>query len=126
MKALAASRDLVAQCGLYCGACRRHLRGKCPGCRENARAGWCKVRSCSLERGYSSCAECAEFPDVRDCPKFHNAVSRVIGFALRSDRPACIAQIKALGLEGHARRMAGLGRHSLRPGRRRGGARPAG
>jgi hypothetical protein len=33
---------------------------------------------------------------------------------LRSERSACIAQIKSMGIEGHAQRMASLGRQSLK------------
>ena len=47
---IAVNADLVASCGLYCGACRAHLAGKCAGCRENAKATWCKIRSCCAEK----------------------------------------------------------------------------
>ena len=32
----------VAACGLYCGACRKFVKGQCPGCWENKKADWCK------------------------------------------------------------------------------------
>jgi hypothetical protein len=38
-----------------------------------------------------------------------------MGFVLRSDRRACVYQIKKLNLEGHAEAMATLGRPSIRP-----------
>ena len=97
---------LVAACGLFCGACRTHLAGKCPGCRDNEKAGWCKVRSCCREHGYASCADCVAFEDVRDCPKFDNVVARIIGFVLRSDRAACVDRIRELGRDGYAVEMA--------------------
>jgi len=28
----------IAACGLHCGACRKFLSGKCPGCRNNEKA----------------------------------------------------------------------------------------
>ena len=118
MKTIVADPKFVAYCGLYCGACRGHLRGACPGCQGNAKASWCKVRTCNMERRHASCAECADFPDVKECRKFDNVFSRVIGFVLRSDRAACIAQIRDAGLQRHAERMAALGRQSLRPGSR--------
>ena len=30
--------ELVAGCGLYCGKCGAFRKGRCKGCRENARA----------------------------------------------------------------------------------------
>ena len=114
MKSITADPELVAYCGLFCGACGRYLRETCAGCHENSKASWCKVRSCNIERHYASCAECVEYPNAVDCTKFNNVFSKVIGFVLRSDRPACIAQIKAVGVKGHAEKMARLGRQSLK------------
>ena len=57
MKEIVSSPDLVAYCGLYCGACKRYRMEKCPGCRENEKAAWCKVRACCRGNHYSSCAE---------------------------------------------------------------------
>lgn len=115
MKSITADSGLVAYCGLYCGACGKYLRGRCEGCHHNTKAAWCKVRSCSIERHYSSCADCVEYSDVKECRKFNNAISKVIGFVLRSDRAACVTQIRNLGLQGHAEKMASLGRPSIRP-----------
>jgi len=106
MKDIISNTDLVAYCGLYCGACGSYLKDRCPGCHQNEKATWCKVRTCCKEHQYSSCAECKDFTDPRACRKFNNAISKVIGFVLRSDRPACIMQIKALGIQGHANAMA--------------------
>jgi hypothetical protein len=106
--------ELVACCGLYCGACRARLAGKCAGCRENAKATWCKVRSCCAQKHLGSCAECAEFPDPRACAKFNNVVSRLFGLLFNSDRAACIAQIRRLGLEGHAQSMAEMRAQTIR------------
>lgn len=116
MKPIVADANLVAFCGLYCGACWRLRKGRCPGCRDNVKAAWCKVRSCCIEQGYASCADCTAHPDPRGCKIFHNPIARVIGFVLRSDRPACIRQIKAEGTQGHATIMAASGRQSLRRG----------
>ena len=102
MPEITMNADLVAYCGLYCGACKSYLNEKCPGCHENTKATWCSVRSCNMEKSIHSCAECTEFPDPRDCKKFNNVFSKLFGLILHSDRAACIAQIKELGLEGHA------------------------
>jgi hypothetical protein len=113
MKEIATDARLVGACGLYCGACGAYRRGRCPGCRENAKAAWCKVRTCCREKGYASCADCAGFPDATACGKFNNVMSRVFGFLFRSDRAACIRQIRQMGLQGHAETMARAGRHSM-------------
>ena len=114
MKEIAVDQNLVGYCGLYCGACRAYLRERCPGCHDNAKAGWCKVRTCCMERQYASCADCTDYADARDCAKFSNFVARVFGFIFRSDRAACIQQIRELGLQAHAEKMAASGRQSIR------------
>jgi hypothetical protein len=105
---------LVARCGLYCGACKSYLKGKCAGCHENARATWCGVRSCCAQKQIATCAECADYPDPRACKKYNNFMSKLFAVVYRSDRAACITQIKELGLEGHARVMAESGRQTIR------------
>lgn len=106
MRELVASPELVAHCGLYCGACKSYLSERCPGCQKNTKATWCRVRSCCQERGLSSCASCTDYPDPRHCGKFNNFVSRIFALLFRSDRAACVAQIRRLGLDGHAQAMA--------------------
>lgn len=113
MREIAADKNLVAFCGLYCGACKRYLNEKCPGCSRNEKAAWCAIRKCNLERSRTSCAECAEFTDVNACRKFNNPVSRVFGFIFRSNRKACVERIRSAGREQFAVEMAGLKRHSL-------------
>lgn len=105
--------SLVAYCGLYCAACGAYLKGRCPGCHDNVKAGWCKIRSCCIEARRSSCADCPDFADPNDCAKFNNFISKIFGLVFRSDRRACIMQIKEKGLRGHAEAMAALGRQSL-------------
>jgi hypothetical protein len=102
----AGSPELVASCGLYCGACRFYIKGKCKGCAANERATWCKLRSCCIEKGIRTCAECTEFPNPNDCKKFNNFMAKLFGLVFRSDRAACIARIRDLGLEDYASEMA--------------------
>jgi len=109
----------VAYCGLYCGACRSFLKGKCPGCHQNAKATWCQVRSCCTALNIPSCASCPEFTDPMACRKFNNFMSRLFGFIFSSDRAACIRQIKELGIDGHAEKMAGLRAQTIKRGRAR-------
>lgn len=114
MELIPADSKLVAACGLYCGSCRSFRKGKCPGCKQNSKATWCTVRTCNQSKGYASCAECTEFTDPKQCKKFNNPISKVIGFVLRSDRAACIAQIRRIGLEEHAKNMAETSRTTIR------------
>ena len=100
-----ADPKLVAACGLYCGACRSYLRGKCPGCLENIKATWCKLRTCCLEHHYQSCSDCT-LTAPADCKKFNNFISKIFGLLFNSDRSACIARIKETGYEAYAAEMA--------------------
>ncbi len=113
MREVVADKKLVAYCGLYCGACGSYLKGRCPGCHENAKATWCKVRACCQENQYSSCASCSEFADPNNCKLFNNVISRMFGLVFNSNRQACILQIRKSGLDGHAAYMAERKIHSL-------------
>ncbi len=114
MKEIVADAALVAHCGLYCGACGAYRKDRCPGCHGNDGATWCKVRSCCIEHGIATCADCGEFQDPKDCGKFNNFVARIFGFVFRSDRAACIEQIRELGVQGHADEMAKQRRPSIK------------
>jgi hypothetical protein len=114
MKEIVADPKLVAACGLYCGACGAYRRGRCPGCKENHKAGWCKVRSCCQTNRYASCAECSEHEDPRDCRWYDNWIAKLFGFIFRSNRAACIDQIRLTGLDAHAADMAKNKRQSFK------------
>ena len=114
MKPIVSDAGLVAYCGLYCGACRSHLKGRCPGCHGNAKASWCKVRRCCMDKGLATCAACEDFADPTECGKFNNIVARLFGWVFRSDRAACIRQIRDLGVQGHADDMAKRRHQSIR------------
>lgn len=106
--------ELVAYCGLYCGACGSYRGGRCPGCRKNEKATWCTVRTCGQENRHTTCADCREFQDPNQCKKFNNLISRIFGWVFHSDRAACIVQIHALGVCGHADEMARTQRPTIR------------
>jgi hypothetical protein len=106
MKPIVADANLVAHCGLYCGACPAYLKGRCPGCHDNVKASWCKVRTCCSTNEYASCADCRQHDDPMRCKMFNNIIAKLFGFIFRSDRAACIRQIKSLGLQGHSEKMA--------------------
>ena len=106
MRDVVADTKLIAACGLYCGACKAYLKGRCPGCRDNEKASWCKIRACCLADDLASCADCEAHPDPTDCSKFDSLLGRVIGFVLNSNRAACVARIREVGPEAFAAEMA--------------------
>ena len=105
---------LIANCGLYCGACGAYKKKKCPGCAGNVKAAWCAVRACCIEKKYRSCADCADFPDKASCRKLNNNISRLIGLFTRSDRPGCIGKISELGYDKYAAFMSENDLHSVK------------
>ncbi len=113
MKPVEIDGSLTAKCGLYCGACPFYLKGKCLGCEKNVKAEkWCKVRTCNLENGTANCAHC-KIDTVETCKAYNNPMARFFSFIFRSNRPACIARIRAVGEDGFAKEMAALGRPTL-------------
>lgn len=114
MKEIIADKNLVAYCGLYCGACRRYLQEKCPGCEKNEKAAWCKLRTCCRENGFGSCADCRTYTDPMKCKKFNNFFSKIFAILFKSDRRACIARIKEEGIEKFSSEMAEKKTHSIR------------
>jgi hypothetical protein len=114
MKAIIADSKLIAYCGLYCGACKSYLKGRCWGCAKNEKATWCKIRTCCAQNNYASCASCVKFGDVAECKKFNNFISKVFAFLFGSNRKGCIGAIKEKGLEGYAKDMAGKKLQSLK------------
>ena len=114
MREIVANPDLIASCGLYCGACKAYLKEKCPGCAGATTRSWCPVRACCGEHGYKSCADCAEFADPMQCRKFNSFMSKLFSLVFRSDRAACIAAIKSMGAAPYAADMAGKRLQSIR------------
>lgn len=113
LKPITVDKSLIAFCGLYCGACRSFLSGKCPGCAENNKATWCRIRTCCNENNYSSCADCTKI-ELTDCRKYNTVISRIIGLILNSDRAACISRIKETGYESFAIEMADNKRQTIK------------
>jgi len=105
MRTLVSDVDQIAACGLYCGACKRYLAEKCPGCKNHTKASWCKVRSCCKERGIRSCADCKTYPDLLQCRTLNNLPAKVISVVMNSDRFACLQKIREEGDEAFAKHM---------------------
>jgi len=112
-KELTADEGLIAFCGLYCGACRSFLNGKCPGCKDNIKATWCKIRLCCMENNMQSCADCKSV-ELMECKKYNNFISRVFGYVFNSDRKACIDRIKEIGYEGFSVEMTQLKQQTIK------------
>jgi hypothetical protein len=113
MKDITCNADTIAFCGLYCGACKKFLSDKCPGCQGNDKASWCKIRACCMEHDYRSCADCTEFADVSECKKFDNFMARIFGLLFNSNRVACIHVIKDQGYDAFAEQMTESKRQSM-------------
>lgn len=103
MKQITANSENIAACGLYCGACRKFLADKCPGCKLNKKATWCKIRQCAKDNGFRTCAQCSK--EVTECKIYSNFIGKAFAFLFNSDRPACIHHIKANGEQSFAEEM---------------------
>lgn len=114
-KTLASTKDanLVALCGLYCGTCIKFKKGKCPGCNDNIKATWCKVRACNIENGFKNCSQCTIMSTV-DCKKLNNPIAKVFELVFRTDRLSSLNYIKEFGEEAYAEKMCSLGQMSIK------------
>lgn len=112
MKNIKADKAMIAVCGLYCGACRKYLMDKCPGCHLNEKAAWCKIRSCGIGNGFHTCADCQK--NVEDCRTYSNLIGKVFAFIFRSDRPACIRYIREHGEDAYADEMTRRGCQTIK------------
>lgn len=91
---------IVANCGLVCTECGAYAKGRCEGCfSDKPMFRGCPVRACTRERDHSTCAECEEFEDLRECRKLNSFVSRIFGFLFRSNRIGNLERIREAGLD---------------------------
>ena len=58
-----------------------------------------------MENNLKSCAECTSI-ELKDCKKYNNFISKVIGVLLNSNRSACIGRIREVGYDNFAAEMA--------------------
>ncbi len=114
-KEIVADVNLIAMCGLYCGSCRSYLGGKCPGCKENEKATWCKIRKCCHEKGIATCADCVDI-EVRECKNYTNLISKTFSLLFNSDREKCIKRIRAVGYVEYASEMSANRMQTLKRG----------
>lgn len=111
------SNELIAYCGLYCGACsfkvafeendREHLIRMpakynkfkntslefCPGCRLENQCGDCAIRDCAIEKNREYCSLCDDFP----CQKLTDFQSD--GIPHHAESIENLTMLKQLGAE---------------------------
>jgi hypothetical protein len=99
---MSANEQLIAYCGLYCGACPSFTSGKCEGCRSNSAKSSvkfkkCPVKPCCAENGFFTCADCTECASVKECKKYNPLFLRIASRLEGSDRSKAVEMIKAKG-----------------------------
>lgn len=96
---------IVSYCGLYCTNCPKFVKGNCPGCHQNNKATWCKVRTCCMDHNRATCADCTDFGNLKECKKLNNFVAKMFGLVFNSDRVASLTFIKAQGTDAFISKM---------------------
>src|SRR5215475_14780419 len=94
--------NLIAYCGLYCGACPTYTSGKCEGCRGNSPKcavlyKQCKVRPCCADNGFFTCADCTIYASTKECKKYNPLLLKIASWIESSDRSKSIEMIKTKG-----------------------------
>jgi hypothetical protein len=107
--------QLIAACGLYCGTCSKYVKEKCPGCKENSKAKWCKIRTCNLDNHFSNCTECSDV-SIEECKKLNNTIGKVFKLIFGTDRIASLIYIKNNGAEHYAEKMCKMGQMAIKKG----------
>ncbi len=91
---------LIAYCGLCCSNCGSYRKARCQGCHsDTAMFKNCPVKACASGHGYTTCADCADFGDLKECKKLYNFISRAFGFVFQTDRIGKLNHIRQVGLE---------------------------
>jgi len=96
------SEQLIAYCGLYCGACPSFTSGKCDGCRSNSAKSAvvykaCQVKPCCVENGFFTCADCTIYASTKECKKYNPLLLKIASWVESSDRSKAIKMIKEKG-----------------------------
>jgi hypothetical protein len=95
--------NLIAYCGIYCGACPSFTSGGCEGCRSKSaksavRYKQCAVKPCCVENGFFTCADCTIYASTKECKKYNPLLLRIASWVEGSDRSKAIEMIKEKGL----------------------------
>lgn len=99
---------LISYCGLYCGACKKYIKGDCPGCKDKAKEtpSWCKVKPCNEEKAIANCSHCEDFTDLKKCSKMYPLSYKFGEFITGFSRELGISIIGEEGEEEFAQFMA--------------------
>jgi len=101
-KQITKDENLIAYCGLYCGACPSFTSGKCDGCRGDSEKSavvykQCQVKPCCTENGFFTCADCTIYASVKNCKKYNPLLLKIASWIESSDRSKAIEMIKTKG-----------------------------
>ncbi len=107
--------NLIAACGLYCGSCRKFVKGNCPGCRKNVKASWCKIRSCNQEHHTANCTECS-ITNSEECKLLNNTIGKFFKFVFKTDRLASLQYITNNGPQSYVEKMTMLKQMAIKKG----------
>jgi hypothetical protein len=96
------NEQLIAYCGLYCGACPSFTSGKCDSCRSNSPKSAvvykaCQVKPCCVENGFFTCADCTIYASTKECKKYNPLLLKIASCIEGSDRSKAIEMIKTKG-----------------------------
>ena len=94
--------NLIAHCGIYCGACPTFSSGKCIGCRGNSPKSAvmfkkCKVKPCCADNGFFTCADCTIYASTKECKKYNPLLLKFASWIESSDRSKSIEMIQTKG-----------------------------
>jgi len=91
---------IVAYCGLVCSNCGAYRKGRCQGCHSDKPMNRnCTMKACARKREYTTCADCTDHTNLKDCKKLNNLFSKFFGFIFRTDRFGNLERIREAGLE---------------------------
>jgi hypothetical protein len=96
----AVNEPVIAYCGLVCTNCGAYRRRKCAGCfSDKPMFRNCPVKKCAGEKHLTTCADCGEYKDLKQCKKLNSFVAKVFQVVFRSNRIGNLERIRKDGLE---------------------------
>ena len=88
-----------AFCGIYCAACKLHIKGgddgkKCPACTSPSMKSGCGIFKCAKEKKVANCGLCDDFATCETLKTYHDGAEKY----KKAARKMCV-RIKAEGVE---------------------------